>query len=143
MTGAGCRRAGVIGVVALLTWASLAVAAAAGLSSAVTGSTPLTLAVLQPPTKLTAAALCHGSHGSTVTLSWTATTSAFAAGYRVSRSVSGGPLSTVASVSGAATTTWTDTTIVASTTYTYAVVATYLGWTSVAATVTLTTGSHC
>lgn len=91
-------------------------------------------ATLAPATALGSSAGCRLlSLGPQVTLTWTASTSAIADGYRVLRSVTSGTGYTqVASVSGQSTSTYTDTTVVVSTTYYYVVTA-YQGtsWTSV------------
>jgi hypothetical protein len=70
--------------------------------------------------------------GSTkVKATWTATTSAFADGYRVLRSTTnGGPYSLVGTVSGLNTTSFTDSSVSFSTTYYYVAQATKVNWTS-------------
>lgn len=61
---------------------------------------------LAPPTGLTAQ---RGLLGLSVDLSWTATTTSWASGYRIFRGTSsGGPYSQIAQVSGVGTTNYTD-----------------------------------
>ncbi len=82
---------------------------------------------LAAPTSLTAACVALSSN---VTLSWTATTSTIATGYRVLRATtSGGPYSQIGTVSGRLTTTFTDTIAALQTRY-WVVEATRNSWTS-------------
>lgn len=64
-------------------------------------------------------------------LSWIATTSSRADGYRIMRStISGGPYSEVAVVSGKDSTTHSDANLELNTTYHYLAKTTYTGWNS-------------
>lgn len=66
-----------------------------------------------------------------VQVSWTATSSAWADGYDVSRSgTSGGPYAVVGTVSGQSTTSFLDSGLTVQTTYYYVVRATKAGWRS-------------
>lgn len=66
-----------------------------------------------------------------VSVTWTASSSSFADGYEIFRSlVSGGPYTSVGTASGGSTTTWTDTSVVFVTTYYYVVQATKINWRS-------------
>src|SRR5207248_4434772 len=93
-------------------------------------------ATLQPASSLGA------SGGTSVSLSWAATTSSYATGYRVLRGTSaGGPYSQIAQVSPRTTTTYSDP--VASGTY-YYVIQTYdQNWTSVNSNEASATVSVC
>ena len=112
----------------LLAAALLAAPATAAFQSS-TGAVSQTIATgsLAAPTGLTATCVAASSN---VTLSWTATTSTIASGYRILRgTTSGGPYSQIATVSGRTTTTYTDTITVLTTRY-WVVEATRNNWTS-------------
>jgi hypothetical protein len=81
---------------------------------------------LQPPTGVAATltSQCNKNKTQQVTVTWTASTSAFATGYTIQRNSA-----TVATVS-AATASWIDNTVAHSTAYTYTVLATYNSWSS-------------
>src|SRR5207302_4254587 len=112
-------------VAAALVAASSALAWAAFNSSA-SASASYATATLAAPTGLTASnGPCTATVNASVTLNWTATTSTWADGYEVLRSLlSGGPYSSVATVSGVSTTTYTDARLLFLTPYYYVVKAT-------------------
>ena len=98
----------------------------------VSGSNNISSASMAAPTGLSAArGACVVLTSTQVNLSWTATSSTFADGYRILRSgTSGGPYTAIATVSGQSTTTYSDTTVAFSTTYYYVVEATRNLWRS-------------
>ena len=81
---------------------------------------------LLPPTGASSAltSQCNRNKTQQVTVTWTASASAFATGYTIQRDAA-----TVATVS-AATATWVDNTVGHTTTYAYTVLATYQQWSS-------------
>lgn len=104
---------------------------------------PVSTATLAPPTGLAAANGCLLTVPS-VPLSWTATTSSFATGYRVLRRTSTEATFTqLASVTGRSTTSYTDSTVVGGTTYVYAVQAVYAGWTAPSGEVSISVPLVC
>jgi hypothetical protein len=114
-------------------------AALAGWSSGVSaGPLPVTSATIAAPTgagatTIGAACTMHVTSSIQVNVSWTATTSAFANGYTISRGTAvGGPFTSVGNVSGNSTVTFTDTTgtLGLSTNYYYVVTATFANWSS-------------
>jgi hypothetical protein len=96
---------------------------------------PVSTQTLQPPTAVgaTLTSTCNKNKTQQVTVTWTASLSAFATGYTIQRNSI-----TVATVS-AATTSWVDNTVAHSTAYTYTVLATYLQWSSGASAAPVTT----
>ena len=96
------------------------------------GSNSVSTATLQPPTGLTATAGCQ-LLAPKITLSWTATTSAYADGYDVYRSTTnGGPYTLRAHVTGRTSVTYTDNSgLNTNTTYYYVLQSTASSWTSV------------
>jgi heptaprenylglyceryl phosphate synthase len=96
---------------------------------------PVSTQTLQPPTAAVATltSTCNKNKTQQVTVTWTASLSAFATGYTIQRNST-----TVATVS-AATTSWVDNTVAHSTAYTYTVLATYLQWSSGASAAPVTT----
>jgi len=96
---------------------------------------PVSTQTLQLPTGVgaTLTSQCKASKAQQVTVTWTASTSAFATGYTIQRNST-----TVATVS-AATTSWIDNTVAHSTAYTYTVLATYQQWSSGASAAPVTT----
>jgi hypothetical protein len=125
---------------AALITASLA--GASFTSAATGGPIRISTATLQPPTGTTATQTnCNNNKPVQITISWTATTSAFAAGYSIQRSTtSGGPYSTIGTTP-IATTTYIDNnpTLAYTTTYYYVVQATYQSWTATSNLATVTT----
>ncbi len=90
-----------------------------------TGNTFAT-ASLAAPTSLAATPT-----GSSITLSWTATSSAFVTGYKVLRATaSGGPFTAIGQVTPRTTVVYTDSTATAGVTYYYVVQAYYQNWVS-------------
>lgn len=97
-------------------------------AAAPNGANTFATDTLQPATGLAAAA----NGADRIDLSWTASTSSYAAGYNVYRStVDGCCHGLVAFVSGGSTTTYADTGLPAATTYYYVVETVYENWTSV------------
>jgi hypothetical protein len=111
------------------------------------GSMSLASATLAPPTAVTAAQTnCKNNKPPTITIGWTATSSAFATGYRIERATtSGGPYSLVANVViGTTSYVDVDPTLGFTTTYHYRVLSTYQSWTAASAEATVTTlNIHC
>jgi len=108
--------------------AALTATAAASFSST-TSSVAQTVATtsLAAPTGLSASCVALSSN---VSLTWTATSSAAATGYRILRgTINGGPYSQIGTVTGRTTTTFTDTIAVLQTQY-YVVEAARNNWTS-------------
>ena len=151
MTGGGRRQAGHARLLCLsfvgVVLAAAPAAFGAYTSAAAAGPEALASAMLAAPTGLAAAnGACIQNKSIQVNLSWTATDSNFADGYRILRSTtSGGPYSLIASVSGLGTTTYTDTGAAFSSTYYYVVQAKKNAWTSTnSGEASLTTpNNHC
>lgn len=101
-------------------------------------------ATLEPASMVAAATGCSGlvDLSAKADLSWTATPSTFAEGYKVER-WSGPTLETTADVTPRTSTTRTETGLATGTTYTWKVYAYARLWTSAAATVTGTTPALC
>ncbi|MGH9301742.1 MAG: hypothetical protein ACRD0I_10590 [Acidimicrobiales bacterium] len=90
------------------------------------GTTPVSTALLAPPTGLT-----HNPSGNAITLTWTASTSPFVRSYEILRSDNGGGYAVVAS--GITGTSYVDSVPINTTgTYTWTAVAVDYNWTSVA-----------
>ncbi len=106
--------------------------AAAGWIDLTTATAAYSAALLAPPTSPGAGAgQCTVLVGDRTVVSWTATTSVRADGYKVYRSsTSGGPYALVGTVAGRATTSFVDGPLPFSTTYHYVVRATKVLWTS-------------
>lgn len=103
----------------------------------------VTTATLQPATNVVAGrGLCLLAVGDAVVISWSASSSSWAGGYQVERSLgAGGPFVTVASL-GPSTRSYTDSPVLFATTYAYRVRATKAAWTSSApSTAMITTRS--
>jgi hypothetical protein len=96
----------------------------------------ISTATLQPPTGTAAATgNCFPVLTVEVQVTWTATASTFADGYRVFRSAtSGGPYTLIGTVTGRATTSFTDADVTFLTTYHYVVQATRNLWRSLNST---------
>jgi hypothetical protein len=105
-----------------------ATAAYATFVSSPSATQAISTQTLQPPTGASAAltSQCKSTKTQQVTVTWTATTSAFATGYTITRSPAFASSVTVS----AATTSWVDNTVAHSTAYTYTVLATYQQWSS-------------
>lgn len=112
-----------------------ATTAYATFTSSQTATQSISTQSLQAPTGVSAAvtSLCKATKAQQVTVTWTASTSAFATGYTIQRNGS-----TVATVS-ATTTSWVDNTVAHATAYTYTVLATYQQWSSGANAPSVTT----
>ncbi len=112
----------------LVVAAALTNSASAGFNSSSTAvSQSITTGTLAAPTLVKATCVVFSSN---VTITWTATTSTIATGYRIRRSTTnGGPYATIGTVAGRLTTTYTDTIAVLATQY-YVVQATRNNWTS-------------
>jgi hypothetical protein len=110
--------------------------------SAAAGPASLASATLAPPTATTAAQTnCKANKPVTITVSWTATTSVFATGYRIERATStAGPFSLVASIA-IGTTSQVDSSpgLAYTTPYVYRVLATFQSWTAPSAAASMTT----
>jgi hypothetical protein len=120
------RRRPVLFICALIAASALTAAATAAFSSSTTSSGAIATTG-EAPTGLTAACVTLSSN---VTLSWTATTSTAAAGYRILRSsTTGGPYTQIGTVTSRTTTTYTDTISILQTQY-YVAEATRNNWTS-------------
>jgi hypothetical protein len=128
------------------------VALGAWSSSVSAGPLPVSSATIAAPTGTAATESACTKHDATtlqVAVTWTATSSTFAAGYTIMRgTAAGGPFTAVGSVVGRATVAWTDATgtLAYSTTYYYVVDATFANWTSsdsnVASVTTLDLNCH-
>ena len=125
------RRSAVMCVVVVAA-VFIATPAFASFSSNRSATATYSTAVLAAPTNVTAAAgPCTIAVSSSIKLTWTATTSSWADGYEIARSLlTGGPYTTVGTVSGPNTTTYTDTSTVFATLYHYVVRATKINWRS-------------
>lgn len=121
--------------VAALT-AALLMPAAAAIATWTSSPTPpsatISTATLAAPGGLSAAnGTCVPGSSTQVALTWTATASTFADGYKVLRSTAdGGPYAPIGTVDGRLTTSYDDGTAAFSTAYFYVVQATKIGWTS-------------
>ena len=128
------RRIVVAAVVAVAALVGAGVGATQALFTDVppVGGNSFSSATLQPPTGLAATAGCQFL-APRITLTWTATTSAFADGYDVYRSTTnGGPYSLIAHVNGRTTTSYVNSGgLSLSTTYYYVLRSTAYSWTSV------------
>jgi hypothetical protein len=115
--------------------AGTATAAYAMFNSSGSAIQPVSTQTLQPPTSVasTLTSTCNKNKTQQVTVTWTASTSAFAAGYTIERD------STIVATVSAATTSWIDNTVAHSTTYTYTVLATDKQWSSGASAAPVTT----
>jgi hypothetical protein len=98
---------------------------------------------LAAPTSLSAVPGCAGTLNPKITLTWTATTSAYATGYVIRRRLIGGIYATVATVSGRTTTTYTNSGLLGNTTYQYVVQASYASWTADSTAASATTPTLC
>lgn len=120
----GARRRRLVAAVACAFVASGAAGSAFGAfaDNSSDGHT-LSTAQLAPPTNPgTAAGTCIVAVSDSIVVTWTASTSTWADGYEILRSISaGGPYSVVGSAAGAATTSYTDSPLAFSTTYYYVV----------------------
>lgn len=122
---------GLATAVSMVLVAEVATAAFTGSASA---SATIDTAVLAPPTSPSAQDGCTTlvSLAVWIDLSWTATASTWADGYRIARSTtSGGPYTVIANVAGQSTTTYRDSGLSLSTTYYYVIRSTKHSWTSV------------
>lgn len=124
-------RAATVVVVGLVLLAHLSHAAFAGFNDRTqSASMSISTASLAPATGVAASKTCVLLVPA-VTVSWTATTSGFAAGYRVyRRPTSGGSFTLLGTASGASTTSYTDSTVVGGSSYVYVLHAYYASWTA-------------
>lgn len=118
---------------ATIAVALVATPALASFTSSRSATASYSTAVLAAPTSLaTSAGPCTIGVAASVKLTWTATTSSWADGYEIARSlVAGGPYTTIGTVSGVSTTTYTDSSTLFATLYRYVVRATKVNWRSV------------
>ncbi len=132
-------------LVTALVWVQMAgVASGNWTSSPSPPSMTISTATLAAPTGPTASnGACVVLIQADVNLSWTATSSTFADGYEIFRSLtSGGPYTSIATVSGHTTTNYTDSTVAFSQAYHYVVQAKKNNWRSAnSAQVSVTTPS--
>lgn len=128
------RRAAVVAVAACTAVAIVATPAVAWARYTSTDSAALTLtaATLAAPANVTATAKCNNGLSSSIDVSWTATTSAFATGYTVALTPAVGTPTTTP-VAGRTTTSASVPVQRSGAVYTVTVVATYRTWTSAAA----------
>lgn len=138
------RRLATVVLAALVLVAHLTNAASAGWSARTSpASLPVSTASLAPPSGLAAANRCLLTVPS-VALSWTATPSSFASGYRVYRRLStDAAFSLRATVSGRSTTSYSDSTVVGGSSYVYVVHAYYAGWSATTGSVSITVPLLC
>jgi hypothetical protein len=127
--------------------AAASIAAAQFTASLGGGSMNLSSSTLAAPTGVTPTQTnCRNNKPVEITVTWTATASAYATGYTVERATtSGGPFSTIGTVA-IGTTTYVDTAPVLAytTSYYYRVQSTYLSWTAASTQGAVTTLSiHC
>lgn len=130
---ARARRFIYVVLVAAIVWGHLDAIAMGTFSSAPSPpSMTVSSATLAAPSGLGAVNQnCVTLTSTQVKLTWTATSSTWADGYEIFRSlVNGGPYTSKGTVSGQSTVTWTDTTPLFSTTYYYVVQATKNNWRS-------------
>lgn len=131
-------------ILVAMFWGGALSSAFGTFASITSSSMSVSSAILVEPTGLGAANQnCVISLSREVKLTWTATTSTFADGYQIFRSVTnGGPYTSQGTVAGRTTLTFTDSTILPSTTYYYVVQSTKNNWRSVNSTqVSITTPS--
>jgi hypothetical protein len=131
----------------IVALAAASIAAAQFTSSLAGGSMNLSSSTLAAPIGITPVQTnCKNNKPVEITVTWAATTSAYATGYTVQRATtSGGPFSTVGTVA-IGTTTYVDTAPVLAytTTYYYRVQSTYLSWTAASTQGAVTTlNIHC
>ena len=136
------HRAATFATALLAAITSAATVAWATETSTAHASLAASTAVLAPPTAVSATANCPNAKKGFVTVSWTASTSGASTGYSLTRATGTGAPVTIATLT-ATTTSYDDPTVTGSSTYTYAVVATYLNWTSAPAAATVTMPKHC
>jgi hypothetical protein len=134
------RRRIAVGLTLFATVIGRAGVAIASFSGATAAAPTLATATLAPASGLSAAAACNGLFSAKATLTWTATTSTFASGYKIQRNKNGnpdGPLTTSAS------TTVTQTGLATGTSYSWNLYAYYQSWTSSVITTSATTPGLC
>jgi hypothetical protein len=138
------RRRGTLAVLVVLAQAlGTAHALGAFSGSGVAGHT-LASATLQPVTNLSAVTSCGPllSLSAKVDLTWLATLSTFATGYKVER-WQGSTLQNTATITPRTTVTRTENGLATGTTYTWKVYSYFASWTSSVASVTATTPGLC
>lgn len=142
LSGRRTAMAGLLAVVlASVVAAGPASAAFAGSRSA---ATPISSATLQPISDLSVSTACDNllSLSAKATLSWTATPSTFASGYRIER-WRGSTLEATQSVTPRTTTTVTQGGLATGTTYTWRIRSYYSSWTSTEVSKSATTPGLC
>jgi len=130
---ARARRLTYVVLAGVMVWGHLDATALGTFNSAPSPpSMTVASATLESASSLSAANQnCVVATSTEVRLTWTATSSTWADGYEIFRSlISGGPYTSKGTVSGQSTVTWTDTTPLFSTTYYYVVKATKNNWRS-------------
>lgn len=125
-----------IGVVALATPALATYLDSANAAAAFTTSQ------LAAPTGVAAAGSCSGGLPR-VTVTWTATTTAFATGYDVYRAVGLGPSTYLTTVTPRTKVSYIDTAVGLLTSYTYTLKTRYVSWSKASSTASATTPLVC
>jgi hypothetical protein len=136
------RRVVAIGAIALITVVGQAVAAWGSFSASDKAAHTLSSTTLQPASNLSVSTSCPLLLGPTADLTWTATPSTFASGYKVER-WRGSTLEATTTVAPRTTTSLTQTGLQSGTTYTWRVYAYYLSWTSTVISATRSTPGLC
>jgi hypothetical protein len=137
------RQAAIACVAALMLPTLLGAEAFGSFNSPPSASMQVSSATLAAPTSLGLSTLCQLLHlGPQITLTWTATTSAFADGYQILRSTTSGAEVQIASVTGRSTATYTDSNSLANLTTYFYVVRAYKGanWTAPSSEASIGTG---
>ncbi|MFZ6004556.1 MAG: hypothetical protein ACOYXM_11565 [Actinomycetota bacterium] len=137
------RALGVTAVATALAVLASAQVAWASFDDSAQASATYSTDTLAAPTSPTAGpGTCTAFSNDRIILSWTATTSTWADGYEIARSLTpGGPYTVIGTVTGVGTTTYNDGPLAFSTTYHYAIRSTRNLWRSANATVSRTTRS--
>ena len=109
-----------------------------------TGATAaVSTATLAPVSGFSATGACNGLLSAKATLTGTATTSAFAAGYKLQRFKNGNPDGSLTTLNPVSTATVTETSLATGTSYSWNLYAYYQGWTSPVASTSATTPAVC
>jgi hypothetical protein len=108
-----------------------------------TATASFTTTSLAAPTGVSAAGGCAGTLTPKVTVTWTASASAFTTGYDVYRAVGVGPSTFLASVSGRTTVAFVDTAVLVATSYTYTLRSRYQSWSKASPSAAATTPAVC
>ena len=140
------RRA-VVSICALAVTLATAAAAFAGFAISTTATQAVSTATFAPPTGPSAVQVsCKNNKPPQISVSWTASASAFTTGYAIYRSTTSGGGYTQIGTVNASTATFTDpsTSLAYTTTYYYVVDATYQSWSARSSEASVTTlGKFC